>query len=359
MRQKNLNKGQEVLIPEYNLFDIGGFVYAQRLFKKTTITGGFRFDNRTVHSKEFFEGPDQKFSKFNRSFSNVSGSIGISYEPSDIITIKANIARGFRAPSLAELASNGAHEGSNRYEYGDQNLRSETSLQFDGGIDMDYEHFSFGLSTFYNTINDFIFYRKLESVFGGDSLVLVDGEDIPAFKFNQLNASLRGFEASIDIHPHPLDWLHFENSLSFVRGTFDQQIDGSDNLPLIPAAKLISELRANIIAAGKSFRNVYIKASTDKTFKQHKAFTGFDTETITNGYTLLNAGLGADIANSKKKTVFSFHVSVTNIADVAYQNHLSRLKYAAQNMNTGRQGVFNTGRNFSVKVNIPLDFSSK
>lgn len=357
MAQKNLNKGEEVLIPEYNLFDIGGLVYAQRLFKKATLSGGFRFDNRTINSKEFFEGPDQKFVRFTRSFSTISGSIGISYEPSDKITLKANIARGFRAPSLAELASNGTHEGTNRYEYGDQNLKSETSLQFDGGVDVDYEHFSIGVSTFYNSINDFIFYRRLESVFGGDSLVNVDGEDIPAFRFNQLDASLRGFEASIDIHPHPLDWLHFENTMSFVRGKFNQKIDGSDNLPLLPAARLSSELRANFNAAGKSFRNVYIKAGTDKTFKQHKAFTGFDTETATNGYTLLNAGFGGDITSNKKKTVFSVHFSITNITNVAYQNHLSRLKYAAENKNTGRVGVFNTGRNFSIKANIPLDFS--
>ena len=30
----------------------------------------------------------------------------------------------------------------------------------------------------------------------------------PAFKFNQRKASLAGFEAKLDIHPHPLDWLH-------------------------------------------------------------------------------------------------------------------------------------------------------
>lgn len=359
MKQKNLNKGEEVLIPEYDLFDIGAFVYAQRLFKKATVSGGFRFDNRSIDSKEFFEGPDEKFAKFNRSFTNLSGSVGVSYEPSEAITLKANIARGFRAPSLAELASNGAHEGSNRYEYGEQDLKSEKSLQFDAGIDMDYEHFSFGISAFYNTINDFIFYRKLASVFGGDSLVNVDGEDIPAFRFGQLDASLRGFEASIDIHPHPLDWLHFENSLAFVRGTFEQEIDGSDNLPLIPAAKLTSELRANFKKAGKAFRNVYIKASTDRFFEQNKAFTGFDTETATAGYTLLNAGFGADITNARKKTVISIHFAATNITDVAYQNHLSRLKYAAENMTTGRQGVFNTGRNFSLKVNIPFDLSGK
>jgi len=45
-----------------------------------------------------------------------------------------------------------------------------------------------------------------------------------------------------------------------------------------------------------------------------------------------------------------------NLGDVAYQNHLSRLKYTDMNNVTGRMGVFNIGRNFGIKVNVPLDF---
>jgi iron complex outermembrane receptor protein len=359
MHQNNTNRAAEALIPEYSIFDIGAFVYAQRLFKKATVSGGLRFDSRSVDSKEFFEGPAPKFSAFTRSFANFSGSAGISYEPSKSLTLKANIARGFRAPTLAELASNGAHEGTNRYEYGYRALRSETSLQLDGGAELNYEHFSIGLSTFYNRMNDFIFYRKLGSVSGGDSLVNVNGEDIPAFQFDQHDAKLAGIEASVDIHPHPLDWLHFENTVSFVRGRFDDVIDGSRNLPLIPATRLSSELRGDFKKAGKSFHNLYVKIEADKTFAQKVPFTGYDTETASPGYTLLNTGAGADITGKNKKTIFSIHLSVINLADIAYQNHLSRLKYAAANMVTGRNGVFNTGRNFSVKLNIPLDFQKK
>ena len=359
MRQRNENKGVEVLIPEYSIFDIGGFVYVQRIFKKATFSGGFRFDNRSVDSKEFFEGADQKFTAFKRSFSNFSGSAGISIEPTEALTFKANIARGFRAPSLAELASNGAHEGTNRYEYGGQNLKSETSLQLDGGIDIDNEHFSLGLSAFYNRMNDFIFYRKLESAFGGDSLVNVDGDYITAFQFDQQHAKLAGVEASIDIHPHPIHWLHFENTVSFVRGKFDNAIDGSSNLPLIPAARWISELRGDFKQAGKAFINLYAKVEADRTFSQNNPFTGYDTETATLGYTVLNAGIGSDIIRRDKKILFSLHFAVTNIANTAYQNHLSRLKYAAENRVTGRNGVFNTGRNFSLKLNVPLGFIKK
>ena len=358
MRQSNQNKGEESLIPEYNLFDIGGFVFVQRTFKKATVSGGLRYDTRTINSMELIEGGDIKFNQFSRSFSNVSGSVGVSYEATDKVTLKANLARGFRSPTLAELASNGAHEGTNRYEYGEQSLRSETSLQMDGGLNFNYEHFSIDVSAFYNRLNDFIFYRKLESAFGGDSLVNNGGDFIPAFKFNQQDAKLVGFEASIDIHPHPLDWLHFENAVSFVRGQFDNPIDGSNNIPLIPAARLTSELKADFKKLNNTIHNFYAKLELDKTFKQNNPFTGFETETATDGYALLNAGVGADIVNGKK-TLFSVYLGANNITDVAYQSHLSRLKYTAENMVSGRMGVFNTGRNFSFKVNVPLEFSKK
>jgi iron complex outermembrane receptor protein len=363
MQQANRNKGEEVLIPEYNLFDAGAFVFTQRFFKNGTLSGGLRFDNRYVNSKAYTEGTEEKFTAFTRNFSNLSGSIGVSYEPVDFVTVKANIARGFRAPTLAELASNGTHEGTNRYEYGEQNLESETSLQLDGGVEVNYEHISFGVTAFFNRMHDFIFYRKLLSVNGGDSLVLVDGEENIAFRFNQHNAKLYGLEVNIDLHPHPLDWLHFENNFSFVRGRFDETLDGyrtgSDNLPLIPATRWNGELRADFKMAGKLLQNLYARFEVNKTFRQRNAFTGFTTETPTDGFTLLNAGLGANITGKKNQTLFSLHFGVINIGDLASQNHLSRLKYTAQNLVTGRAGIFNVGRNFSVKLNVPLDFSTK
>jgi iron complex outermembrane receptor protein len=45
-----------------------------------------------------------------------------------------------------------------------------------------------------------------------------------------------------------------------------------------------------------------------------------------------------------------------NLGDIAYQNHLGRLKYTAINYSTGRPGVFNTGRNYGIKLSIPMEF---
>ncbi|HYE54468.1 MAG TPA: TonB-dependent receptor, partial [Chitinophagaceae bacterium] len=252
MQQRNRNKGEEVLIPEYSLFDIGAFVFSQKSWDKLTLSGGMRFDNRSLDSRAFLEGAEEKFSAFKKDFSNVSGSIGISYLPSELVTLKFNIARGFRAPTIAELSSNGTHEGTNRYEYGDLNLKSETSLQFDAGFGLESEHISLEATLFSNNIRNFIFYRKLEAMGGGDSTVEVDGDFISAFKFDQSPARLAGFELSLDIHPHPLDWLHVENSFSLVNGRFRETIDGSKNIPFIPAARLVSELRGDFLRKGKT-----------------------------------------------------------------------------------------------------------
>ena len=356
MWQENTNRGEEVLIPEYDLFDAGTFVYLQKIWNKITMSGGLRYDRRSLDSKSLMEGMALKFAAFHNNFSNVSGSVGITIQPSDMITIKLNAARGFRAPNISELASNGAHEGANRYEYGEKGLKSETSLQLDGGFELNSEHISLAANLFHNDINNFIFYRKLVATGGGDSTVIVDGNAVPAFQYNQQKVKMAGAEIRFDIHPHPLDWLHVENTFSFVRGLFKSAIEGTRNLPFVPAARLISEVRADFLQEGKRFRNLSIRAEVDNTFSQNKAFVAYDTETRTDGYTLVNAGIGCEIVSRSSRTLASVYLNALNLGNVAYQNHLSRLKYGPGNAVSGRMGVFNSGRNFSIKLNIPLSF---
>ncbi len=357
MQQNNKNRGMEQLIPDYNLFDLGIYAFSQKTINKLTLSGGIRFDNRNINASNLLDGISVKGNAFKKTFSNVSGSIGLAAQVSQAINLKFNIARGFRAPSIPELASNGAHEGTIRYEYGNSNLKSETSLQFDGGVEYSAEHISTGISAFYNSFDNFIFYRKLEATGGGDSLVNVNGDLLTAFKFDQTKAFLTGLEATLDIHPHPLDWLHILNTFSVVSGQFRKPIEGNKFLPFIPATKLATEFKGSFNKLTNIIRNFYVKFEVDNTFNKKDVFTAYNTETKTAGYTLLNAGVGADFVNKKNKTLFSLGFSALNMADVAYQNHLSRLKYAEENVATGRTGVFNMGRNFSIKLNVPLSLN--
>jgi len=359
MVQSNSNLGLEALIPEYSLVDGGIYLLTQKQFDKFMISGGIRFDSRSINSKQLIISdagtPQEKFAPFTKTFSNVSASGGISYQASEKWSFKLNLARGFRAPSLAELSSNGAHEGSFQYEYGNTELLPETSLQTDLGIDYDTDHTTIQFALFYNNIDNFIYLQKLLNDQGNDSIP-DPGSGTIAFQYVQGSANLFGGEAGIDIHPHPFDWLHFENTFSIVIAQQSNQPDSSKYLPFIPGPKFTSELRANIEGKSKRLTSNFIKLNWQYYFEQNRIFSAYGTETVTPAYALLNAGIGTTIKNAQDVEIISIVLLANNILNISYQNHLNRLKYAPTNPVSGRQGVFNMGRNFSFKIRVPVNF---
>lgn len=362
MSQNSQNKGIEFLVPEYRLFDAGVFVIGKKSWGKLNVSGGLRYDKRFETGDALYLTADgekttatdpasiQRFSGFSVNFGGISGSLGATYELGEKWISKLNLSRGFRAPNISELGSNGVHEGTLRYETGDPALKPESSLQLDHELAYNTEHVNAKINLFANNISNFIFSRKLSSIAGGDSIA----DDVPAYKFDSGNASLIGGEVYFDIHPHPLDWLHFENSFSYVRAQLKNQPDSTRNLPFTPGPKWKSDIRVDIGKAGKCLKNCYLSVGLERYFKQDQIYAAFNTETFTPGYTLLNASVGSEIVY-KNKTLCSLYVSGTNLADVAYQSHLSRLKYAPANNATGQNGIYNMGRNISVKLIVPVD----
>lgn len=362
MRQTNTNKGEAALVPDYTSFDMGVFYYTQKRTDKTSWSGGLRYDQKWmnfINPAQFVCPPGMACIALynpiesNKQFNNFSGAIGVAHDVNEQLTLKFNIARGFRAPNMAEMASYGAHEGTNRFEYGNEGLISEKSLQFDAAVEWSNEHMSIAGNVFYNTVKDYIFYQKLTATAGGDSIIMDNGDELYAFAFRQKDAHLYGAEFNIDFHPHPLDWLHVENSVSLIRGQFKEALDNSKNLPGIPSARWLSEIRIELFKKSKAIRNSFINLQLDNVFAQEHPFVGYNTETRTPAYTLLNVGYSTQIQH-RNKTLFSLSLVGQNITDVAYQHHLNRLKYGPVNEATGRMGVFNMGRNFSFKVNIPI-----
>jgi iron complex outermembrane receptor protein len=300
----------------------------------------------------------QPFYSYKHTFSGISGSIGATYNITRNLLIKSNIARGFRAPNILEISANGVHSGSLIYQIGNNVFKPEFSLQEDLGIAYRADHISGSLDLFNNNISNYIFNKKLLNRAGQDS-VIVKGNQ--TFKFQQSNAQLYGWEANLDIHPY--DWLHFENSISVIyalnRGGNGIIINSSNKyLPLIPPLHTNTELRANIIGKSRHFSSLYIKIGMEYYAKQNRIYSAYNTETSTPGYILYNAGIGGEILNSKGKSILSFNILGNNITDVAYQSNLSRLKYFEEYPDnpTGRSGIYNMGRNFSLKLTVPLNF---
>jgi iron complex outermembrane receptor protein len=210
-------------------------------------------------------------------------------------------------------------------------------------------------SAFYNAISNYIYLQKLIGTGGSDSIPTQNNtEGFTAFQYSQTNAGLYGGELYVDFHPHPFDWLHLDNTLSYVRGIINGGSDSTRSLPSMPPIRWQIELKAYTKAINKWLKNGYAKAGLNINFAQNNVFSAYSIETVTPAYTVVNAGFGFDWVNRKQKLLCSINLSFNNITDISYQDHLSRLKYADLNNVTGRQGVFNIGRNLSLSVNMPL-----
>ena len=134
------------------------------------MSGGMRYDNRSLRGNNFYTKQDSvtgffkqvihqdttgsylQFPAFNKTFAGFSFSAGMTYEVNQHISLKANIARGFRAPNISEFASNGLDPGAHIVYLGDRNALPEFSLQEDAGVEMTFNDVSVYFSVFNNYI---------------------------------------------------------------------------------------------------------------------------------------------------------------------------------------------------------------
>ena len=344
MWQRSVNEGGEYLIPDYNLFDFGVFATTTANIGRWALNGGVRFDNRHLNSSELMDDGVLRFKAFKRDFSGFTASVGAVWHANDHLDLRANAARGFRAPNISELASNGVHEGSLRYEVGNQDLKPEFSLQFDLGAEFTASWIDAQLSLFSNRIDNYIFIHRTGEV--------ID-DDFMTFCYDSGDAQLLGGEVALDIHPW--HFLHLGTNFSMVNAVQLHQPEESKYLPFTPAPRWQTDVKWEILHDGRLLNNAFVSLGVDYNFKQDHYYRADDTETATPAYCLLNAAIGTDIMCHGKR-VACVSITGTNLTNKAYQSHLSRLKYTDINPVTGRQGVLNMGRNIIFKLFFPLEF---
>ena len=374
MYQHSLNKGEEFLIPDYKLFDIGAYLTAGKELQRWTLSGGLRFDYRHLHSHKLMEEDAERFSDFTRHFSALSGSFGAVWHANSHLNIRANAARGFRAPNLSELGSNGVHHGTLRYEIGNRDLKPEHSWQGDLGLDYSSRYLSLELALFLNRIDNYIF---ASAVTPDASVTVSDGSpegSLRYFRYSQGDALLKGFEAGFDLHP--IHQLHIGSTFSMVDARQLGQPLETRYLPLTPAPRLTGEVKWEFTHNGDHhtsaphhtgesehhhrldhvFDNAYVAIGVEHYFRQNHYYMADDTETATPAYTLLSLSAGTDILLRNGRKLCELYLIADNLLNSAYQSHLSRLKYADINNRTGRRGIYNPGRNITIKLIFPLQF---
>ena len=370
-RQVNQNQGLETLYPGYQLSDNGVFAFAQKKTDRWQLSGGLRMDVRNLEINKLYvdregnfteqnvPGGATRFAGLDKTYANPTGSFGASYKASSRVTIKANLARAFRAPTTPELSANGEHAGTFRYEIGSPNLNSETAWQGDIGLVWETPDISLTTSLFQNRINNYTYSEKILNRAGQDSIV-DPARPIKTFRYAQGNAVLSGAEVQLTVSPRSARWFNFTGTYSLVRSRNRSATnDSARYLPFLPPPRLIGQVKLTRTNIGQRFQNAYALAEIEHNAQQNQAFLAYDTETITPAYTLMSLGAGTDIVNNDGQTLFSLYITAQNLLDVAFQSHQNRLKYFGVNEVTGRAGVYNMGRNVSLKAVVPLRFGQK
>ena len=321
MHQSNENRGEELLIPDGETNDIGLYsVLNYDNLKGLDVQGGVRVDNRNIQTAAFNRG-DKDILSFSGDYQSFNFSLGAT-RTWNRVTLRANLASGFRPPSTAELLAEGVHHGALKYEKGNRRLVSERGFQVDLSTKLSSEHLQLTVNPFYNRINDYIYLNPT-----GES---IDGYLV--YQYEQTNAELFGGEIMLHYHPHQIHWLHLESEFSSVTANDNQ----GNALSLIPSARINSKAKVVIEDKGKVQFTHFFVSSTYK-FAQNRVAA--EEEETSQEYFLLH--LGADLLVPMSPGSLNITFGISNLLNTYYIDHLSRLK---------ADGIPNQGRNFNFSV---------
>ena len=320
MLQTNSNgkKAEEILVPNSNFNDFGGYSLIKGTFNLWNIQAGARYDQRSVLTKEVIGG-------FDKIFSGVNYSAGIS-RSSKKLTTRLNASTGFRPPHISELLADGVHHATMQYLIGDRNFESERANQLDLYLGTHFEHLEIVINPFINLIDNYIY--KIQRFNNNNQPEVDDNSGLFIFDMKQTDAVFTGGDIAIHYHPHVAHWLHLESNLSL--------LSNQDSLPFIPQNRL-----NNIVKIDFKREN---KLNLESLSAQYVHF--FDQnnvapyETPSSAYQLINLGCTGSISN-KYRIDYSF--GVNNLFNVKYIDHLSRLK---------TYEIPNAGRNIYFKISL-------
>lgn len=318
----NTNYGGRIIVPDADMIENNASGYFKFSLHKIVVETGLGINQKYIQTKQTgtLNTPDQQVQPFTRNKFTGNVMAGFAYNPQEGLTLKTNISTGTRAPNLAELSSNGLHEGVYRYEIGDPTMSNEQNLNADMMIEIDKESFFFSGSVYYNHFFNYIYLAPTTETFFG----------YPVYRYKQQDANLSGTELMMIVKPQSLKHLQWKEVFSLTNG----ELANDGYLPFIAPAKLASSIRFDKqLKKGISFfaepEFIFVAA-------QNKPA---QFETVTARYSLLNFSSGLEIPATKGN--WKFNINVNNITDAQYFDHLSRLKYL---------GLYNEGINFAVSV---------
>ena len=326
LNQNNKNNdAPERVLPDFQLHDITGMILFQLNSEKRIHSQfGMRYDIRNIriNKQENIE------NEIKQSYNNLSYSAGLTFDVNEHTLLRANLASGYRTPSIAELSQDGGHGA--RYEIGNTLLVPQRNYEADISLHFHSPKFKYDLSGFHNKINSYIFLSPTKDI---------SDNNLPIYKYLQTNAKLYGFETNLGYFP--FNWLNFSISYNYLIA----EKENGENLPLIPQNKLQAYITFSKKLKNNYFKEFSLNIESTYAFEQNRYHLA---ESYTPSYVLHNLSLTQKI--NFRENQANFYIKVNNIFDTKYIEHISTLKGL---------GYYDIGRNVNLGMKFIINKSLK
>jgi len=294
---RNTKLGGYVFSPENQQINFASFVFEELAMNKWLFQFGGRisYTNFKILEKNNYNNyNDRKFLDY-----------GVSFTPA--LELGSNTMVGFntsystRTPTAEDLFSKGPHIAAYTFEVGNPDLNSEKVFAIEPFISLDFNDFSIFANAFFNNFSNFITPRNT-----GDTNFSIL---LPIYKTEGVPAWIYGYE--LNLKYKLLSSLTFDLTMSYVRGIIK---DSKDNLPMIPP------LKGNF-GLNYKYKNLHFIFSSEFADKQMQVDKFEET---TQGYVIFNSSILYEFPIDK--TYHQISLSIENIFNQIYRNHLSRIK---------------------------------
>lgn len=332
--------GEEAFTPDTKTHSQALFVLEERSFGDFTAQLGARIEQVDYKASgiEFEHHHDEEAEEHSsenvkNDFTAASLSAGLVWNFQSGYNWALSVSRSERAPSAAELYSNGAHIATQTYELGlayaldadgeisqsDSEFNKEIANNIDLTLRKFEGDFSFTFNLFYNKVHNYLYMRDSgltmadlevheEETHEEEADHAHEGEDLSIFHYQQQDATLYGAEFALAYQ------LTTEQQLEFFVDSVRAKLDKGGNLPRIPPVK---------VGAGYSYSAQDWSANIDWTHYMKQNRVAAD-ESTTGSYQILDLGLSYYFnLNELDLTAFA---KVNNLTDELGFVHSSFIK---------------------------------
>lgn len=293
-------EGEEAFLPKNSTSQFGLFTLQQLDYESLRLEAGMRYEHSRLEALPLQE--QVQFYAGRRAFDTVSASAGASYAVMPDWRIGLNVSRTERAPAAEELFANGPHAGTEVFEIGNPDFRTERSWGVEAILRGAGPGYSLEASVYHNWFSNFIY----EDLTG-------DREDgLPVSQFRQADARYYGFEVQgqATLARFGAAELVADGLADYVHAT----IKDAGPAPRIPPLRVLGGLTVNTPM-------VDVRGEVEWVDSQDRVSP---TETPTAGYTMVNAEVTVRPWGGERPV--SLALSANNIFDVNARRHASFLK---------------------------------